>query len=257
MGQFYIDDSVHDEAGFVLGACVYTDNELTDKIDNAIRSNGFDPATFEFKSSTNYSKEADKAKVRQELKRLLFNHCRLGVTVIPRQHRDLLGYECIKALKQFIDNNRINAPTQLFFDQGMFSSKQTAYNFINKLNFSDCQFFIDQNSRDIKGIQVADLAAHSASIQLKHQLGLAKKMVKAGKNSGYDPEMELELGFEMWASLRFIFFNEGPESYEHDPIENSTVMVEPYGLYVSELCNKDLADTVRKSFSTVYLGCIH
>lgn len=257
MGQFYIDDSVHDEAGFIIGACVYTNLDLNDKITEIIKSCGFDPDVFEYKSSANYSKEPQKAKVREELKGLLIDSCRLGVVVIPRTKRDELGNECIKAVKQFIDNNKIKKPFDIYLDQGMFTSKDKAGQLIDKLNFSDCKFHLEQNSLHIKGIQLADLAAHVASIQLKDALGLVTKMVKAGENSGYEPDLEIGLGFEMWATLRYTFFHEGSTKYTDDPIADATVKVEPHGLYISELCDRDLTETARAKFGDVYLGCIH
>ncbi len=198
MGQFYIDDSVHDEAGFIIGSCVYTDIDISEKINDVIKSCGFDPNSFEYKSSANYSKQPEKAKVREQLKVLLMENCRLGIVIIPRTHREELGFECIKAVKQFIDNNEtIKQPTSVYIDQGMFTSKEKAEQLVSSLNFKDCTFHLEQNSLDIKGIQLADLSAHISSIQLKDALGLVKKIVKAGENSGYDPDLDIELGFEM------------------------------------------------------------
>jgi hypothetical protein len=258
MGQFYIDDSVHDDAGFVIGACVYTDIEVDEKIIGIIKSWGFDPNRFEYKSSANYSLEPEKVKVREELKELLTDCCRLGIVVIPRTHREQLGLECIKAVKQFIDNNkRVKKPTSIYLDQGMFASIEKAKLLITELNFTGCVFHLEQNSLDIKGIQLADLAAHISSIQLKDELGLVTKMVKSGHNFGYDPELEMELGFEVWATIRYTFFNQGSKLYSGDPIADATLSVEPYGLYISNLCDEGLSDIARAKFGNVYLDCIH
>lgn len=258
MGQFYIDDSVHDEAGFIIGACVYTDIDINEKIIDIIKSCGFDPDTFEYKSSANYSKEPEKAKVRGQLKGLLADSCRLGIVVIPRTNREQLGFECIKAVKQFMDSNEVvKKPMSVYLDQGMFASKDKAEQLIASINFTDCTFHLEQNSIAIKGIQLADLAAHISSIQLKDALGLVTKMVKAGDNSGYDPDLDIDLGFEMWATIRYTFFNEGSTPYTDDPIADATVKVEPHGLYISDLCDKNLSDIARAKFGDIYLGCIH
>jgi hypothetical protein len=258
MGQFYIDDSVHDEAGFIIGACVYSDIDINEKIVDIIKNCGFDPDIFEYKSSANYSKEPEKAKVREQLKGLLTDSCRLGIVVIPRTNREQLGFECIKAVKQFIDRNkRVKKPTSVYLDQGMFTSKDKAEKLIASMDFEDCSFHLEQNSIAIKGIQLADLAAHISSIQLKDALGLVTKMVKAGDNSGYEPDLDINLGFEMWATIRYTFFNEGSRIYTDDPIADATFKVEPYGLYISELCDKKLSDIAREKFGDIYLGCIH
>lgn len=257
MGQIYIDDSVHDEAGFIIGACVYTNIDLNDKIVDIIKTCGFDSDNFEYKSSANYSKEPQKTKVREELKGLLVDSCRLGIVVLPVTKRDEFGFECIRAVKQFIDNNKIKKPLDIYLDQGMFTSKEKAGQLIDKLNFNDCKFHIELNSLQIRGIQLADLAAHLASIQLKDALGLVTKMVKAVENSGYDTDLDIELGFEMWATLRNTFFNKGSTIYTDNPIADATVKVEPYGLFISEYCDIHLRETARTKFGDVYLGCIH
>lgn len=258
MAHFYIDDSVHDEAGFIIGALVYSQNDIEQEIIDIIKSHNFNPENFEFKSSANYSKEPEKIKIRQSLKELMHTNCKLGIVVIPRENRDLLGIECIKALKQFLSsNNRIKFPLKIYFDQGMFQSREKANELIDKLGFENCNFHLEQDSKTVRGIQLADLSAHICSIQLKDNLGLITKKVKAGENSGYDPESEMELGFEMWATLRYSFFNQETKQLTDNPIEDATFDVEPYGLYVSELCNSDLTEHVRQTFGTVYLGCIH
>jgi hypothetical protein len=251
MGQFYIDDSVHDEAGFVIGACVYTNIDINEKIIDIIKNCGFDPDIYEYKSSANYSKEPEKAKVREQLKGLLVDSCKLGIVIIPMKYRVQLGFECIKAVKQFMDSNKeVKKPINIYFDQGMFTSIEKAEQLIASMHFTGCTFYLEQNSISIKGIQLADLAAHISSIQLKDAMGLVTKTVKAGYKSGYDPDSDIELGFEMWATIRYTFFNEGSKLYTDEPIADATLKVEPYGLYISDLCDKSLSDIARKNLAT-------
>lgn len=257
MGQFYIDESIHDEGGFIIGACIYTNIDVNEKIIDIIKHNGFDPNNFEFKSNANYSKEPTKAKVRESLKNLLGESCKLGIVVIPRKNRDKLGFECIKALKQFISFNKsIKNPLSIYFDQGIFPSKEKAITFISTLKLADCNFYLGEDSKIIKGIQLADLAAHITSIQLKETLGLITKKVPFIPYPNDDFETEIELGFEMFLTLRYSFFNRGYTTYTDNPIKDATVAVEPYGLYISDLCDQNLANLARATFSEVYLGSI-
>jgi hypothetical protein len=257
MGHFYVDDSAHNEAGFIIGACVYTETDLTDKINNIIKKHGYNETEFEHKSGASYSKDPNKTKVRDDLKSLLIHQCKLGVVVIPSDKRDELGFECIKALKAFIHYNNLKGTNDIYFDQGHFTSIQKANAAIDAQGFVDSNFILEQDSKVVKGIQLADLAAHIASIHFKYIMGLVTKMVKAGENSGYDPDSDMELGFEMWANLRYTFFNEGSTEYTGDSIEDSMVKVESYGLYVSGLCSEKLQEDARQAFASVYLGCIH
>ena len=258
MASFYIDDSVHDKENFIVGACVYTEEfNINSSIDRIIATNGYNHAEFEFKSSDNYSKHREKIKVRNDLKHLINAYCKLGIVIIPRDKRNLLGFECLKAVKQFIDNNQIKTPISIFFDQGMFGSINGANKLFDNLNFKDCVFYPEQDSKIIKGIQLADLSAHICAIKFKCELGFLSKTVKAGENSGYDPDTEIELPFEMWATLRHVFFCKEEHLRTNNHLIDATFKVEPNGLCVSDLCSDNFKEKIRSSFGEVYLGCIH
>jgi hypothetical protein len=112
----------------------------------------------------------------------------------------------------------------------------------------------------IGGIQVADLVAHWLGLMLLEQMGMISKKVRAGENSGYEPDLEIELGFEFWASLRYQFFKApdskaGPDS---DSLVGELVFdVENYGLYISDRCDPPLREAARARFGECYMGCIH
>jgi hypothetical protein len=87
-------------------------------------------------------------------------------------------------------------------------------------------------------------------------LGLLPKLVKAGPNSGYDPDLVVELDFELWASVRYQFFNGGlPTKVESN--EAMVVNVEPYGLHIAESCSPKLREAALARFGEQYWGCIH
>lgn len=92
------------------------------------------------------------------------------------------------------------------------------------------------------------------------EMGLITKTVKAGENSGYDPDLDLELEFELWATLRYSFFGKGRESdvdSEELDVSQMGVDTEPYGLCIAPACGQALAGLVRSTFGFMYLGCIH
>lgn len=123
----------------------------------------------------------------------------------------------------------------------------------------NCVVNFDQNSKLVAGIQLGDLAAHTLGIMLLEQLGHISKKVRAGESSGYDPDLEIELGFELWASIRYSFFM-GPNGHgttDDDQISMARFDVNGYGLYISPLCNPALTRAAEKRFGTNYLGCIH
>lgn len=96
---------------------------------------------------------------------------------------------------------------------------------------------------------------------LLEEMGIVKKQVRAGENSGYHPDDLLELGFELWASLRYALLGkneyiEGVSPPLDDPA-NPFFRVDGYGLYIAPSCSRELAEYARNRFGINYLGCIH
>jgi len=257
MSQFYIDDSVHDETGFVIGACVYSNHDLSTQIADILIQSGYDSNISEFKSSANYRKEPQMAIVRDDLRQLFGDTCKFGIVVIPRNERGGLGFECLYGINEFIKHNGLTDPIDLYFDQGLFPSMEKANQAAKNLSLANCNFHFEQNSIAIRGLQLADMTAHTASIILKEKMGLITKMVKAGENSGYDPDLDMELGFEMWASFRYNFFHEKSKKVVDDPITDFTFKIDPFGLYIAKTCDAKLSQYAKDTFAEVYLGCIH
>ena len=91
-------------------------------------------------------------------------------------------------------------------------------------------------------------------------MGLLKKMVRAGENSGYDPDLEIEIGFELWATMRSQIIG-APEPIE--PVGDGRFELYPvftvngYGLYIAPSCPEPLRASALGRFGTNYLGCIH
>ena len=259
MGNFYIDDSVHEEAGFILCACVYTEADIDALMTEHFQKYGLNPGIFEYKSSANYCKQPELIELRTEVKVLAQRYCRYGLVVLPRDKRNLVGEECLKGVRQFIQSNScIENQVGIFMDQGMFSSAAKADEVFRATQIAGATLYPEQNSLKIRGIQVADLISHMASIQLKCDMGLIKKIVKVEENSGYEPDMDIELGLEMMWTLRYSIFNEGnPNEPTGDQFRDANMVVGRAGLYISEYCSKDFSGWARASFGHIYLGCIH
>jgi hypothetical protein len=120
-----------------------------------------------------------------------------------------------------------------------------------------CDVRSEQDSRVVKGIQLADLVAHTASTMLLETLGVVKKLVRAGPDSGYDEDLELELGFELWASLRYQFFHAGSAEKQGERYQGALMEVGTNGLYISQSCSPELRAAAVERFGQCYLGCIH
>ena len=258
MGFFYFDESIQGHAGFIVGAFVYSKTDLTPAVFEVISHAGMEPGVDEFKSGVRMDVRPDQVKARAGLRRIL-RTLRIGLAVVPVSTRSSLGREALVALEKIIvANGLVTSGHQVYFDQGIAVDPDMAADLGARVGVP-CHLFLNQDSRLVGGIQFADLVAHSMGVMLLEHLGYLKKMVKAGENSGYDPELDIELGFELWADLRNSFFMSGqptPRS-EDDPRSLSTVNVADYGLHIATSCAEALRVAVVERFGECYLGCIH
>lgn len=259
MGCFYLDESIQARAGFIVGVFVYSGHDLTPSVFSALEQSGLKPGVDEFKSGAHMARNPKQKQLRNLLSSLLIN-TRVGVVVVPADQRSILGTEAIRCLGKILEaNNLNNHHHRVFFDENISVGAETMDSFRSGPG-AQCQLSLSQDSKIIGGIQLADLAAHSLGVMLLEQMGFLTKKVRAGENSGYDPDLEIELGFELWASLRYSFFKAPqpkPGPIPDDPVGELMFDVENYGLHISSACSAELRDAALGRFGECYLGCIH
>jgi hypothetical protein len=259
-GFLYFDDSKHPEAGFYLGAFIYSEKDLNETINQFILQAGLDPTTDEFKSGLRMDQNPEQKELRKYLKRLIHD-VKISVVLSSPNEVDFKKSTC-KAIIQLIENNRKNLifPTIIFLDEGIFKNKndEDYKSLVAALQVEEVLLNIEQNSKYVKGIQAADLVAHSCSIMMKESLKLLSKTIKAGDNSGYAPDMDIEIGFEMWADIRYNFFSTPPPSPdEWESQLDCVAKVGKKGLFISERCSEIVRNKGLERFGEMYLGCIH
>lgn len=252
MGYFYIDESIRESAGFIIAAFVYSEKDISHRVMHCIEQVGLIPREDEFKSGIRMIDNPKQKELRSMLGSVLFD-CKLGLMVIPSPHRKYLGDEALKGLRQIIDKCGLTGVHTAFFDEEIKPNNLCDFDNVQ------CELKLEQDSKIIGGIQLADLAAHTFGTMFLEELGVINKTTPAGKNSGYPEDLEIELGFELWAGIRYSLFisSRAHGEIEEDPLLGATFDVEGYGLYISELCDDKLKMSARKRFGTNYLGCIH
>ena len=259
MGHFYVDDTIQTRGGFVLGAVVYSKDDLTPIVFEAIENAKLRPGIDEFKSGAHMQSRPEQQRLRNSLKEVI-QRVKVGVVVVPHSQRAQLGEEVLIGLKKFIHANGLaGRPHEIFLDEGIDCDKSSLETFARHENAS-LQVHLNQDSRLIGGIQMADLAAHSMGIMLLEHQGLTAKKVKAGEHSGYEPDLEIEIGFEMWATLRYTFFKAAqpnPGAIPDDPVGDLIFNVNDYGLHVAASSHDGLRNAAVERFGECYLGCIH
>lgn len=258
VGHFYFDETIQERGGFIIGAFVNAPNDVTPKIYSAIEQVGIRPRVNEFKSGARMDRNPKQAELRSHIMETL-RKTRIGIIVAPVEERALLGHHALLGLRKILSANGLaHKPHSVFFDEGIALDRDSNNDLLGEVG-ALCEVHQSQDSKLVGGIQLADLAAHFLGGMLLENLGLLTKMVRAGENSGYDPDLEIELGFELWASLRYQLFK-APQPYRatpDDPVGNLVFDVDNYGLHISDNCSKPLREAALKCFGSCYLGCIH
>jgi len=259
LGYFYFDESIHERAGFILGAYVYSPDDLSPSVYAQIKAVGLRPGIDEFKSSTKMDKDPQRQLLRDKIKELLWSAwAKVGLVVIPLQERSHLGEEALRGLEKIIRVNDLRGGKahQVFFDEGI--SFKDGSLFVKELKLNDCcEFHFKQNSRLLGGLQIADMVAHTMSVMLLETLGIVNKEVRIGRDEGYRNDFDVNLSFVLWASIRHHLFTMDRIAVVDDQIPGFMVDTGSYAVYIAESCSSSLRDAVEKRFGECYLGCIH
>ncbi len=257
MSYCYFDESIRDRGGFIVGALVVSDRDLSPFIAEEWARLDLNPESDEYKSSN--PKNGNELGVAQRrVVAQLLHESKLGLVVVPRGDRERLGEYCTGLLTQLIETGSIaKGEHSLYLDAGIPVSAAH----LERLGQMEVSVAMQCDSKKVGGIQVADHAAHALGGMLLEEMGLLRKQVRAGENSGYHPDDLLDLGFELWASLRYALIgrNEYIEGLSPplDDLANPYFRVDGVGLYVAATCSADLAHHARERFGVNYLGCIH
>ena len=260
MGYFYFDESVHSRAHFALGAFAYSEVALDNAVADALQSVGLRPGVDEFGSGFRMDREPVQAQARNLLKRVIRDHCRIELVIASEKSRPTLGNEALLGLDKILATNQFASDShEVFFDEGIYASPEVPEAVASWIrNSHHCTFHFNQNSVVVMGLQVADLVAHTCATMLLAQLGVVKKLVKAGENSGYDPNSEGPLEFELWAGLRYNFFSAAPPPVDTWQSQlDFQVNVESRGLHIADSCDPKIREAAVVRFGKMYLGCIH
>jgi len=143
----------------------------------------------------------------------------------------------------------LDDPLKIYIDEGIISNNEIR-------NVSKVDSINICRSHEVNGIQLADLVAALCGVRLREEISEYPKMLTYGNESGFDPPIEAELGYELWASLRYSMLKH-PEPKGDEMPDMASFETEGYGLFVSPCCSDELSRKARKLFGEVYLGCIH
>lgn len=184
-------------------------------------------------------------------------NCRIAVCVVDGDKR--LGPAALRLLCSVLSHPNLEGQDhEVFFDEGLFQSTKSATDLASREDkFTQCRMHFEQDSSKLLGIQLADLVAHTCSTMLLETLGhITKRVVlEVTGDSAYDGQ-EVELGFEMWARIRYSFLSMARQN-SNDELDVATVEVFPWGLFIDVSASERVAAAAMRRFGGNYLGCIH
>lgn len=274
--QCYIDESVHNSAGFVVTAFVFASGRFEQAVASTLRGVGLRAGQDEFKSSARMDTNSKMREAREALLSLAGSKTRVAVFFGPYA-RHTIGKHSLQALQSILLRNGIR-PSQLdvYFDEGIFHTATEAsrlhglFHFLNRARIHPVE-----DSRKRLGIQVADAVAGTFGQILKETLsGKVKKIDIGGPSTGYEAGTVASLGWCLLMNLRYALMTRGMvcsgEKYQSaaDPVVLDPVYDDPatygqhpillgWGVQVAPEASEELRQTVERTFGRIWLGCIH
>lgn len=125
MAFLYLDDSKHHRFGFSLAAFVICDIDPTEEVSSIFGDYGYDPASFEFKSSAKMNGDSNLQSLRAALKFFIARNCKIAVCVVDGDKK--LGSAALELLRCALTHPRLNGlQHEVFFDEGLFPSMKAA-----------------------------------------------------------------------------------------------------------------------------------
>ncbi|WP_319412652.1 DUF3800 domain-containing protein [uncultured Cohaesibacter sp.] len=257
MAYLYVDDSKHHTFGFSLAAFVICDTDPTEYITSVFQKLGYDPEEFEYKSSAKMVGDRRFQDLREALKSFIGTQCKIAVCVVDGDKR--LGPASLSLLSFALSHPKLEGQShKVFFDEGLFRSAKYATIMAEKdATLGCCELHFEQDSRLHLGIQLADIVAHTCSTMLLETLGHVTKKVTLNRpgDSVYHG-LEVELGFEMWAGIRYAFLAKNKQNPKDD-FDLANVDVYPWGLFIDDSVSEQISNAAMERFGENYLGCIH
>lgn len=272
----YVDESIHDSVGVVATAFIFVKKSLDEDVRRVIADAGLDPDRDEFKSSARMDSDERLRNVRTKLTSIACCNTKIAVFFGPFSRR-MLGRQTLQALQSVVVRNGFE-PEKLsvHFDAEIFKSTSEA-NRLHALfhSLSGCVIHAEEDSVTCRGIQVADLVAHSFGQIVKSAItGDEKTIDIGGSNTGYADGTKAPLSWALLMDIRYAILTRPVIcNGEHYDSATDPVVIDPeyddpvnfgqhpvmlgWGVQVAPESDSILREAVEKRLGRLWLGCIH
>lgn len=272
----YVDDSIHDAYGFIVLAFVFCSDDACPDVELALISAGMDPAFEEYKSGVRMDGNFRMQEARDKLLRVVRTRAKVAVVVAARDNEISLGMQCLQALQSITIRNGIACDgLNVHVDEGIFHSSRHAEIELAKFGYlSSISLFPCEKSHICRGIQLADLVAHTLSQAVRDGVSESPRMIDAGgADSGYEDDVKIPLSDLLVAGFSYSIICR-QMVWAGDAFDPATdpLIIDPdsdgmsYGLYpealgwgvqVSQRVPDNVRAAVAKVLGRIWRGCWH
>lgn len=243
----FIDESIHSDHDFMLLSFVICQQDPQEELCKILNEFGL----LEFHACEKMDGNQLMQHMRKAFIEFIFHNARWGVFILPSNARHKIFHDfsfLIAHIEKLLGDRWLN----IFVDEGVAKRSEI---FQVKLKNNASKIVISDSSI-VKGVQLADLVAALCGVRLREKISGNAKILTYGAESGYEPPIKAELGFELWAKLRYMMCR-GDMPIGNSKIEIATFPTIDSGLLLSDQLPERISTIARKTFGQLYLGCIY
>lgn len=245
--MIFVDESIQHDLGYICVGFAYCQDPPDDAIAAAIKSAGLVPGRDEYKSGARMLGQEQRLALRDSISHIVLSQCKLGVYIAPASERPSLLPAVATTAENIVLRNKLPRTQQVMVDEGIQGRRSAGSTLVELVTGCD--------SRSVFGIQLADYAAYHCSYLLKCAvLGSSKTVVVELPHHPKNDE-EVDLDWLTRTELRRSFF------MEHRNIaqikgDDWFFTLSGYGAFYSPGLSPQLLEAARRTFDSMYLGCV-
>lgn len=246
--MIFVDESIQHDLGYICVGFAYCEQSPDESIRSAIRQVGLAPGVDEYKSGIRMADAEARRVLRENIAQIVLENCKLGVYIGPIDERPALLCSVASTARSIVARNQLPVPQAVLVDGGIHGKAPSIAN--DSINLiPNC------DSKTVFGIQLADYVAYHCSYLLKcAMVGKSKTVLIEMPHHPISNE-EVELAWLMRTEIRRNFF------VEHRDIEQIKgddwfFQLSGYGAYFSENLPAPIDTAARKTFDSMYFGCV-
>lgn len=246
--MLFIDESIQSTLGYICVGFAYCEESPDNDVDAVLLNAHLTPGVHEYKSGVRMALSSELHSLRKQIADLVLQRCKIGVYIAPLDERPALLAGVARTARLIVERNRLTRPQSVYVDNGINGSfLQSKSDLISLV--------LNCDSRQVRGIQLADYVAYHCSYLMKCELECRSKTIRVEAGPHPLSEEQVALDWLLRTEIRRNFF---VEHRNIDSIEGDDWFFNArgFGAFYSEGLPKSLLRAAAKTFDQMYFGCI-